>query len=493
MGLLKKLGDGQGFLKAGFLGFQGAGKTYTATLLGIGTRKAFGLTGPVAFVDTENATEYIAPLVKELTGQDLIGLRTRKFEDLLAVGKECVEAGASVLVVDSMTHFWRSLCDAYLAGLNEQRARRNKPPRLSLEFQDWAQVKGQWARWTDFYLNSPLHLIICGRAGFEYDMQRNEETGRNELIKTGIKMKTEAEFGFEPSLLVQMAVDQEPDDKGGFRQIRTATVLKDRFAVIDASVFAFGKRQNHAGELEAVMNSFGPHVRMLKPGAHSTVETKVQPLEVSEEGDLDWARERKTRTILCEEIQGVMVSAIPGQSAEDKRRKADLLATVFGTRSWTAVETMHSEKLREGLRKLMAALDQPKLATMTTPEPLPVAVPTTLAAPPSTEEQDDIPMSYPPTQSQCQPIAPPTKTVPMPRPEPPRASQAPKASLLPVETIEQLQKVVGPHKAAAEDWMRHQGWLVAGQEIERLAPDKAAKVIAKPTQFLRAIGIKEAA
>jgi hypothetical protein len=44
-------------------------------------------------------------------------------------------------------------------------------------------------------------VIICGRAGYEYDYFEDDE-GKKQLEKTGIKMKAETEMGFEPSLLV---------------------------------------------------------------------------------------------------------------------------------------------------------------------------------------------------------------------------------------------------------------------------------------------------
>src|SRR6185503_10075486 len=103
---------------------------------------------------------------------------------------------------------------------------------------------------TDFYLNSKLHIIICGRAGFDYDYEENEETQRKELIKTGIKMKTEGEFGFEPSLLVEMEAVQNlaqgggrgkknAAPKAGVSVTRRAVVLKDRFSVIDGAMTSF--------------------------------------------------------------------------------------------------------------------------------------------------------------------------------------------------------------------------------------------------------------
>src|SRR5262245_11780671 len=190
--LLTTLGQGQGYLKAGFLGFQKSGKTYTAAKLAIGTRNFFALEGPIAMFDTEGGSEYIAPMIRKETGKELLGIRSRSFDDLMRVSDECAAAGVSVLLVDSVTHVWRELCDAFLKQINERLA-SYKPPRARrrrLEFQDWAEVKGVWSRWTDYYLNSALHIIICGRAGYEYDFEENED-GKKELIKTGIKMRSE--------------------------------------------------------------------------------------------------------------------------------------------------------------------------------------------------------------------------------------------------------------------------------------------------------------
>jgi len=309
--LLGTLGTGQGYLKAGFLGFQKSGKTFTAMLLAIGTRKFFGLTGPIAMFDTEGGSEYIARVVQRETGTDLVGVKSRAFDTLCTMAEECVSAGVSVLIVDSVTHVWRELCDAYLGQLNERLAAKKLPRRQRLEFQDWAHVKGVWSRWADFYLNAPLHIIICGRAGYEYDMELNEETGRKELVKTGIRMKTEGEFGFEPSLLVEMEREQLPDGKGGFRLQRRGTVLGDRFGVIDG-----------ATTLDPTFDFFEPHLALLKPGAHAPIDTAVKSdVGVDDEGDDGWSRERKTRTILCEEIQGELVNAYPGRRRPTRGRR----------------------------------------------------------------------------------------------------------------------------------------------------------------------------
>lgn len=336
------MGAGQGFLKAGFLGFPKSGKTWTAALLAIGTRERFGLTGPIAMFDTEGGSEYIAStLIKPKTGTELVGMRSRVLDDLIALTKECESGGVSVLLVDSVTHVWRETCDAYLKQRNEALVRSKKSPQRRLEFQDWNPIKAKWALWTDLYLNSKLHIVICGRAGFEYDYEEREDGSGKDLVKTGVKMKTEGEFGFEPSLLVEMERVQRMDGKDlGKGFVHRATVIGDRFNAID------GRQQDNPD-----FSFFAPHVACLTPGAHAPIATEAKSdFGIDTEGNAEFNRERQLRVILCEKIQAAITEKWPGQSAADKQRKVAVLKEAFGTTSWTEVETRVSlAKLREGL------------------------------------------------------------------------------------------------------------------------------------------------
>src|SRR5207245_10121603 len=190
------LGNQQGHLKAGFFGYAKSGKTFSATLLAIGTKKHLNLPGPIAFFDTEGGSGYVAEMVREQTGQDLLGVRARSFKDLMAFARDCTEANVSVAIVDSLTHVWREIMDSYLIQLNEKRRERNFAPLLKLEFSHWSSIKSLWGAWPDWFLNSPLSVIVCGRAGAIWEFEKDVETGKRELIKTGTKMKAESEFSF---------------------------------------------------------------------------------------------------------------------------------------------------------------------------------------------------------------------------------------------------------------------------------------------------------
>jgi hypothetical protein len=345
MSLLKVIEDAPGYVKATLQGPQGSGKTRTAVELACKTREYFGSHKPIAFFDTETGSDYVAHLITERTGVKPLRVKTRAFTDLRQVVQECVNGAADILIVDSITHVWREHQAAYMAKINE--GRRN--PKVRMDIQDIMKIKELWAPWPDDFLLTPLHIIVCGREGNEWGHEFNEETGKSELVQVGKKMKVESEFGYEASLMIAMHAEQVQavtvKKRGGAKEkqsrriINIATVLKDRFDVINGNVI-----EMPMGE------SFVPFLKMLKPGAHGSVDTTVKsnatmpPL--SEDG---WTQEKKDRTILCEEIQGELLKHYPGQTAKEKAAKAALIEKAFNTRSWTKVEGMRSETLRRGL------------------------------------------------------------------------------------------------------------------------------------------------
>jgi len=354
----------QGYVKAGFLGFAKSGKSFTAALLACAIRQHFQMDGPISMYDTETGSIYLRDLVSTLTGKELLAKKARSFEVMMSWASACVQAGVSVAIVDSITHPWRELCDSYLEQVNEWRVQKRWQKQKRLEFQDWNVIKPRWQRWSDFYLNSPLHIIICGRAGWEYEMEaRDDGSNKKDLIKTGVKMKTEAEFGFEPSLLVEM--QREQDLNSGHRIIRTATVLGDRFSKIDGAGAIFPSTNDPAKAMEAVYTFFRPHLQCLSRGSHATVDTAGRTnFDINDQGEDGWAAERKQRTILCEEIQGLLLAHYPSQSAADKRAKVSAIEKHLGTRSWTAVEALRSEVLRQALQSMRQSLEhQPPSTT----------------------------------------------------------------------------------------------------------------------------------
>jgi len=334
MALFTKAESTSAYLKAGFLGFAGSGKTFTATHLAIGLAKLINerqlkeAGRPIFFLDTETGSDYVTHRVRE-AGLELYAAKTRAFVDLLEAIGECEKAG-SVLIIDSITHFWREFTEAYMKKRNRSR----------LEFQDWNVLKGEWGRFTDRFVNSSAHIIMCGRAGHEYDNEVNEDTGKREVVKTGIKMKAEGETGYEPSVLVLM--EREMDVRTN-AVTRSAYVMKERFGVIDGKVF---KNPTFA--------DFLPHIERLNLGGHQLgVDTARNSNEIfGPDGDTQWAYRKKQLAICLEEIQEEIVKMYPGQSAGDKKGKADLVEQLFGTRSWSAVGDKRLEDLQAARDRL---------------------------------------------------------------------------------------------------------------------------------------------
>lgn len=346
MTLLKKAVNEQAFLKAGALGFPGSGKSYTASMLAMAISHIASDNKPVAFFDTEAGSDFLIPKF-EAANIELLRVKSKAFADLLAVGKEA-EGACSVLIVDSITHVWQEVCEAYLQKVNEGRKRKRLYPIQKLEFQHWAEVKRAWAAWTTFYLNSRLHVIVCGRAGYEYEFVTNDETDKKELQKAGTKMRVEGEFGFEPSLLIEMQrVSRGAAPGAGW--IHRAHILKDRTDTINGGAFDFcaGDRKPGVEEWRGVYEPFSPVLAKLNIGGdHVSVDTSRSSRDMFDEnGDGEGNRRAKRVAIVLEEIQGTLVALWPGQDAASKRLKQVAVEALFNTRSWSKVETSQLEDL----------------------------------------------------------------------------------------------------------------------------------------------------
>lgn len=353
MGLLTELGKGQGYLRAGFLGFQSSGKTFTVITLAIGLHQHFKLKTRIAMFDTEGGSEYIAERVKKETGQTLLGVKSESFQDLMDMANECLQAGVGILVVDSVTHVWREICASYLEHVNTKLAEKHLYPRSKLEFQDWGPIKTKWAEWTRFFLNAPLHIIICGRAGFEYENEVNAETGKRELIKVGTKMKTETEFGFEPSLLIEMERREIVDNKGLSKTVHHAVVNKDRFDVMDGMACD-----------DPTFDFFLPHIAKLTPGALAPIAHTRTPMLVDEQGRSELDRLKLRRLKAWEEIENGLAIVFPSSQGKDKQARFTIYQELAGTTSETKLQQLPPEQL-ERIAAVVQALGQDVLAGKT--------------------------------------------------------------------------------------------------------------------------------
>lgn len=350
MGLLKVIEDAPGYVKASFQGPQGSGKSRTAVELACTTHKVFGSKKPIAFFDTEGGSDYLTNLVEERTGLKPLRVKTRAFSQLLEVAKECRQGASDILIVDSITHVWREIQSSYMARINE--GRRYEKTRMDI--QDIMAIKTQWAPWPDEFLNSPIHIIICGREGNEWGHEEDEESGKRQLVAVGKKMKVEGEFGYEASLMVSMHAEQvaaatirkrnKTTEKRPSTIINVATVLKDRYDVMNGQMIEM-----------PTGDDFMPFIQRLNPALHREVDTQNHSVDSMPESDGGYLREKTDRQILVEKIQGEIQGLHPAQTTDDKKGRQALMQKFFGTISWTEIEKrLHMPKLAEGYAQLHA-------------------------------------------------------------------------------------------------------------------------------------------
>lgn len=321
MGLFKPADNTMAFLKAGIMGEAGSGKTHTSTLLAIGLIQYLQVRGidggdkPVFMLDTENGSSWVKPMFDE-AGIPLMVAKTRAFKDLVPAVREA-EKNASVLFIDSITHFWEELQASYMADRK----------RTRLEFQDWAVLKKLWRGFSDVFVTSHLHCILCGRLGWEYE-QVEDERGKKQIEKSGAKMQAEKGLGYEPNILVWMERNMDLHTK---QVARTATVLKDRSRRLDGKQFA-----------DPTFLTFLPHVEfMALGGTHEAVDTERNSAAIIPDDDAPTSDLKSIRRgIVLDEIEALLVKHYPSTSAADKQAKAALVLKHFKTPSWTEISKL---------------------------------------------------------------------------------------------------------------------------------------------------------
>jgi hypothetical protein len=330
-------------LKSAITGFQGSGKTHTAVALAIGfvtymkKVKAPGCDKPVFMYDSERGHEWISPMF-EKAGIDLFVCQSRAYVDLKNSMQEAMK-DASLFLIDSITHPWIEFTESYAKAKKRSRG---------LEFHDWNFLKREWRQnFTEHFLNSKLHIIMCGRAGYEYD-HYTDESGKKQIEKSGVKLRAEGELGFEPNLLVVMDREQAFDEN---KVYHVAHVYKDRRPderSLDGKSFR-----------NPTFKTFLPHVEFLNLTGNST------GIDTSRTSEREIPRDNGTRDkyglmrdVVVEEIKNLL-NKHHGQTAKDKEAKLALVQRFFAP-TWTEVEHpqgMGLDDLKSGYDRLHRELE----------------------------------------------------------------------------------------------------------------------------------------
>jgi len=142
-------------LRVGLCGTAGAGKTWDALQI------AFGIGGPIAVIDTENAS---AELYAHLGEYDVCVLSApftaQKYTDAIHAAER---AGYNVIILDSITHAWSG--EGGLLDIKDNIAKSSKSGN---SFTAWKDVTPLHRGFVEAMLQSPCHIIATMRSKTEY-------------------------------------------------------------------------------------------------------------------------------------------------------------------------------------------------------------------------------------------------------------------------------------------------------------------------------------
>lgn len=324
------------YFKCALEGFAGAGKSHTMALMAVGLHAYTKSTKPIVLFDTEESGKFLIPHFKR-SGIAVLHKRSRALSDLIITMQKCKEGAADILLIDSSTHVWENFVEAF-----RQKVRNGG----MLEFQDWGRIKPEWkAKFAEPFVRSPFHIIMTGRAGFEYEDYKDER-GKRQIAKAGIKMKMEGESAHEPDMVILMERHEELLEKQK-KVWREATIIKDRADLIDGKTIVNPTFETFLPSINRLLEN----VSALEAPAAGDDTKLIQ----TEEDKRAWL---KRRDVALEELEGLLVTAFPGTAGAAKAAKLEALEHGFGTKSWTKIQSLPPEMIEQTIPALKRWLEK---------------------------------------------------------------------------------------------------------------------------------------
>jgi len=196
-------------LRLGLAGPSGSGKTMSAL------KVAKGIGGPVCLIDTERGS---GDLYANLYDYSVITLEPPFKPDVLVEAIHAAEkAGFSVIIIDSLSHFWSDEGGILDQADKMQNSGKNR-------FTLWADLTPQHRRLVNALLNSPKHIIGTMRSKQEYAMETDEK-GKASVKKLGLAPVQREGMEYEFTVFFDISQDHY------------AKVTKDRTNMFGNEVF----------------------------------------------------------------------------------------------------------------------------------------------------------------------------------------------------------------------------------------------------------------
>jgi hypothetical protein len=348
-----------GYVKGSFYGPPGTGKTTVLAMLLIYLSKTYHNNAPVAWLASEKGVDFVIDVFKA-EGVPLLISRSRSFLDLRSATRDAREAGACAVGVDSITHFWQEL---FTEGM------KAKGPRL----QKIMRIKEEWAPFSQDFQDSPMHFLVTGRLGFNWEEAevQNEQTGEitKEVSRGGSKIKAEGDFGHEPDLEIEMSSVEDPDfmrwekvrgkNRKTFKSqmIHIATLKKSRVWALNGKAFSWKDQPAYKlGYYKAVAECFKPHFEQINiGGSHNvmanTVGSSVLFAPGSDQSNYELFIKR---TIALEKWDATIGVIAGGQTKDAIKMRSVIGVSITGTRSKTEFERQSLTLIERQLEILLA-------------------------------------------------------------------------------------------------------------------------------------------
>lgn len=183
-------------LRIGIFGPTGSGKTMSAL------KVAHGMAPweKICVIDTENGS---ADLYSHMGGYNVITLAPPyEPEKYIEAIKAAERAGMEVIIIDSITHEWQGT--GGMLEIADSMLPQYRDGRLI-----WTKITPRHNKFIDSILQSPAHMICCGRSKQETIMVESERGGRKVQIpeKVGLKAITREGFEYEMTVAFDISIN----------------------------------------------------------------------------------------------------------------------------------------------------------------------------------------------------------------------------------------------------------------------------------------------
>lgn len=227
-------------------GLQGSGKSGLALLIGKALANDWD---KVYAIDTENGSLDLFQGIKTNIGEafgdfnkvDLTITDGYAPSNYLALRNDAIEAGAEVVIMDSISHMWNrkgglldSVAEAQAAGLDNYRSWGTDKNRKEKELLQ------------DIVRCDKAHMIVTVRIKEKFGLEFDETKGKNKVVSLGEQQIQQDGLKYEPDLVLHMV---SPGNMDGTNPI--VTVIKSRYAI-----FRTGEDYEITSELLAQLKAY---------------------------------------------------------------------------------------------------------------------------------------------------------------------------------------------------------------------------------------------